>query len=457
MTTVSSPDPRSAAQSAVHQGSQSESKPAIQRVLTGITTSGTPHLGNYVGSIRPSVRASRAAHVQSFYFLADYHALIKTGDPARVQRSTLEIAASWLAAGVDPERVTFYRQSDIPEIPELTWFLTCVTGKGILNRAHAYKASVDKNTAAGQEPDADVTAGLFMYPVLMGADILMFNAHSVPVGRDQIQHIEMARDMAASFNHRYGAHFVLPQAAIEESVATLPGLDGRKMSKSYDNTIPLFAPREELKKLIAGIVTDSKLPGQPKDSAGSALYQIYQAFATQAEAQAMQEAYANGIGWGDAKQMLFERIDGEIAPMRAAYEALMADPAKVEAILLAGAAKARQQSTPFMHSLRRAVGLRSMSEVQANTKTKASKTAQAAFKQYRENDGKFYFKLVNAKGQILLQSTAFDSPKDAGVAISKLRQMGASALPDLAACLEPLTLAEQVILDGTLSQMRDQM
>jgi tryptophanyl-tRNA synthetase len=178
---------------------------STQRVLTGITTSGTPHLGNYVGAVRPAVQASLASGVQSFYFLADYHALIKTGDPARVQRSTLEIAATWLAAGLNPDKVFFYRQSDIPEIPELTWLLTCVCGKGLLNRAHAYKASVDKNTAAGTEPDDGVTAGLFMYPVLMAADIIMFNAHRVPVGRDQIQHIEMARDMAASFNHLYMA------------------------------------------------------------------------------------------------------------------------------------------------------------------------------------------------------------------------------------------------------------
>jgi tryptophanyl-tRNA synthetase len=224
--------------------------------------------------------------VESYYFLADYHALIKIDEPARIQRSTLEIAASWLAAGLDPARVVFYRQSDVPEIPELTWFLTCVTGKGILNRAHAYKASVDKNSAAALDPDTDVSAGLFMYPVLMGADILMFNAHHVPVGRDQVQHIEMARDMAHSFNHRYGEHFVPPQAAIEESVATLPGLDGRKMSKSYDNTIPLFAPRAELKKLIAGIKTDSRTPGEPKDTEGSALFQIYQAFASAQETAA---------------------------------------------------------------------------------------------------------------------------------------------------------------------------
>ncbi|MEN9904407.1 MAG: hypothetical protein RLZZ555_972, partial [Pseudomonadota bacterium] len=212
------------------------------RVLTGITTSGTPHLGNYVGAVRPTVRASRLPNTESFLFLADYHALIKTGDPARVQRSTLEIAATWIACGLEPAKVTFYRQSDIPEIPELTWFLTCLTGKGLLNRAHAYKAMLDRNAAAGVDPDDGVNAGLFMYPVLMAADILMFNANLVPVGRDQVQHIEMARDMASSFNHQYGEHFVLPEAVIEDAVATLPGLDGRKMSKSYDNTIPLFAP-----------------------------------------------------------------------------------------------------------------------------------------------------------------------------------------------------------------------
>jgi tryptophanyl-tRNA synthetase len=297
---------------------------SVTRFLTGITTSGTPHLGNYVGSIRPSVRASLRTDVESFYFLADYHALIKVEDPARIQRSTLEIAASWLAAGLDPERVTFYRQSDIPEIPELTWFLTCVTGKGILNRAHAYKAAVDKNTAAGTDTDADVTAGLFMYPVLMGADILMFNAHKVPVGRDQVQHLEMARDMANSFNHRYGQHFVLPEVVIEESVATLPGTDGRKMSKSYDNTIPLFASRAQLKKLIGGIVTDSRAPGEPKEVEGSALFQIYQAFASDDETSALRQAYASGIGWADAKQMVFERLDREITPMRERYEALIA-------------------------------------------------------------------------------------------------------------------------------------
>ena len=426
------------------------------RFLTGITTSGTPHLGNYVGSIRPSVRASQRADVESFYFLADYHALIKVGEPARVQRSTLEIAASWLAAGLDPERVTFYRQSDIPEIPELTWFLTCVTGKGLLNRAHAYKAAVDKNTAAGVDIDSDVTAGLFMYPVLMGADILMFNAHKVPVGRDQVQHLEMARDMASSFNHRYGAHFTLPEVVIEESVATLPGTDGRKMSKSYDNTIPLFSSRAELKKLIAGIVTDSRLPGEAKEVEGSALFQIFQAFAGEDETVALRKAYADGIAWGDAKALVFERLDAEITPMRERYEALIADPAKIEAILLHGAAKARAIATPFMAGVRHAVGLRNLGSTDTGKKAKAdAKAALPSFKQYREKDGRFAFKLVDPKGRLLLQSQGFASPKDAGAAIARLQQVGATALPAFEGQVAAADGVSQDEIAAALQQLAD--
>ena len=408
------------------------------RVLTGITTTGTPHLGNYVGSIRASVRASLQPGVQSFYFLADYHALIKCDEPARIQRSTLEIAASWLAAGLDPERVTFYRQSDIPEIPELTWFLTCVTGKGLLNRAHAYKAMLDKNAAAGAEADNDVSAGLFMYPVLMGADILMFKAHKVPVGRDQIQHIEMARDMAASFNHLYGNLLVAPEALIDDNVALLPGLDGRKMSKSYDNTLALFGPREQLKKQIMSIVTDSRAPGEPKSTDGSALYQIYRAFADDAEAAAFAQAFADGIAWGDAKQRLFERIDAEIGPMRERYQHLIAHPEEVEQLLLRGAEKARAIATPFMRELRHAVGLRPLqAAAQAGKAPAAIKTeVRASFKQYREQDGRFYFKLVDATGQVLLQSRGFDSPREAGQAVKRLQTDGAAAFDALGAQLD---------------------
>ena len=425
------------------------------RFLTGITPSGTPHLGNYAGMMRPAIEASRDKKVENFYFLADYHALIKCQDPERVQRSTIEIAASWLAAGLDPEHVTFYRQSDIPEIPELTWFLTCVTGKGLLNRAHAYKASVDKNNAAGTEPDDGVTAGLFMYPVLMGADILIFNAHKVPVGRDQVQHLEMARDMASSFNHIYGSdYFTLPEAVVEESVATLPGLDGRKMSKSYNNTIPLFAPREQLKKLINGITTDSRAPGEAKEVEGSALFQIFQAFASEEETEALRKQYAEGIAWGDAKQILFERIDREIAPMRERYEYLMAHPEELEEILRAGGVKARKLATPFVQKLRSAVGIRNLSQT-SQTKAKTAKAALPQFKQYREADGQFYFKLVAADGQLLLQSLGFAAPKDAGQSIGQLQRDGAAALAALKPRLQTLdNISDNLVLQA-LDQLRE--
>ncbi|MDR2336039.1 MAG: tryptophan--tRNA ligase [Burkholderiaceae bacterium] len=408
------------------------------RFLSGITPSGTPHLGNYAGMIRPAIRASKAPGVESYYFLADYHALIKAHDPERVHRSTLEIAATWLAAGLDPEHVTFYRQSALPEIPELTWLLTCVTGKGLLNRAHAYKASVDKNVEAGRETDDGVTAGLFMYPVLMAADILIFNAQKVPVGRDQIQHIEMARDIASSFNHLYGEHFTLPEAVIEESVATLAGLDGRKMSKSYDNTIPLFTPRDQLKKLIGSIVTDSRAPGEPKEVEGSALFQMYQAFALPEETEAMRKAYAEGIAWGDAKQMLYECIDREVTPMRATYDDLMANPEKVEAALAIGEERAKAHAAAFLKDLRGAVGLRRLSAPTARKAVKETKAALPSFKQYREADGKFYFKLVAADGKLLLQSTGFTAPKDAGQAIAQLQKQGSAALAAIAPHLAPV-------------------
>ncbi|HSH27114.1 MAG TPA: tryptophan--tRNA ligase, partial [Wenzhouxiangella sp.] len=265
------------------------------RVLTGITTTGTPHLGNYVGAIKPAIAASRDTAIDAFYFLADYHALVKCEEPERVQRSTLEIAATWLALGLDTSRSIFYRQSDITEIPELTWLLTCVTAKGLMNRAHAYKAAVDENTEAGEDPDWGITMGLFSYPVLMAADILMFNAHRVPVGRDQMQHLEMARDIAGRFNHRHGEHFTLPEAVIDEHVATLPGTDGRKMSKSYDNTIPLWLPEKQLRKAIMRIKTNSQEPGEPKDPDSAAVYSVYAAFASESQRAEMRQAFADGI------------------------------------------------------------------------------------------------------------------------------------------------------------------
>ncbi len=400
------------------------------RVLTGIKPTGVPHLGNYVGAIRPAVAASRAQGVESFFFLADYHALISTQDPLRVQRSTLEIAASWLACGLDRERVAFYRQSDVPETTELTWLLTCVAGKGLLNRAHAYKAAVDRNRAEGDDDDAGVTAGLYMYPVLMAADILLFNAHRVPVGRDQVQHIEMARDFAQRFNHLYGEHFTLPEAAIEEQVATLPGLDGRKMSKSYDNVIPLFAPREELRRLVFSILTDSRLPGEAKDTEGSALFQLYQAFADVDETAAMRSAYAEGIAWGEAKERVFERIDAELAPLRERYRELAADPAAIERMLRHGGERLRdEEARPFLAQLRSAVGLRDLAtvrgEADADGGTGAAKLAPPQFKQYREDDGRFHFKLVDGD-VLLLQGAGFESPREAGRIVALLKS-GAAA------------------------------
>jgi len=385
------------------------------RVLTGITTTGSPHLGNYVGAIRPAIAASRDPGVESFYFLADYHALVKCDDPARIQRSTLEIAASWLACGLDPGKVYFYRQSDIPEIPELTWLLTCVTAKGLLNRAHAYKAATDVNREKGDDPDAGINAGLYMYPVLMAADILLFHANRVPVGRDQIQHIEMARDIGQRFNHLYGGeYFTLPEAAIEGNVAMLPGLDGRKMSKSYDNTIPLWLPQKDLRKAILGIVTNSQLPGEPKNPDESHLFSIYQAFASAEETAAMRKAYADGIGWGDAKQKLFERIDAELAPLRERYEALIATPERIEEALLAGAERTRVLSRPFVARLRHAVGLRSLRsgiEAVAGKTERAEKPALQPVV-FREKDA-FAFKVLDAKRDVLATQGGFADPKSA--------------------------------------------
>jgi len=398
------------------------------RILTGITTTGTPHLGNYAGAIRPAIIASRQSDADSFYFLADYHALIKCDDPLRIQRSRLEIAATWLAAGLDVERVTFYRQSDIPEIPELTWLLTCVAAKGLLNRAHAYKASVDKNVEAGEDPDAGITMGLFSYPVLMAADILMFNAHQVPVGRDQIQHVEMARDIGQRFNHLFGKgkeFFVMPEALIEESVATLPGLDGRKMSKSYDNTIPLFSSAKEMKDAISRIVTDSRLPGEAKDPDNSHLFTLYQAFATKEQSNEFRSDLVQGLGWGDAKQRLFQLLDSELGEARENYHRLIERPADLEDILQAGAQKARRIATPFLGELREAVGLRSFrttTQTVAATKKKASKGAR--FVSFREDDGSFRFRLLAADGEQLLLSRLFADGKAAGAVTKQLQQGG---------------------------------
>ena len=330
---------------------------ATQRVLTGITTTGTPHLGNYVGAIRPSIEASRDASVESFFFLADYHALIKCQDPELVRQSTKEIAATWLALGLNTDQALFYRQSDIPEIPELTWILNCNAAKGLMNRAHAYKAAVQANEEAGEDPDFAITMGLFSYPVLMAADILMFNAERIPVGKDQIQHVEMARDIAGRFNHNFADVFTLPEAVVDDSVAVLQGLDGRKMSKSYNNTIPLFLPEKQLRKHINKIKTNLLEPGDPKDPDDSTVFQVWAAFADEAETARMRTEFENGIAWGEAKKQLFELVNGELAEARERYNELMDEPAHIEAELLKGAERAREHASALIARVRDAVGI----------------------------------------------------------------------------------------------------
>jgi tryptophanyl-tRNA synthetase len=344
-----------------------------QTVLTGITTTGTPHIGNYLGAIKPAIEASKNPAFNSYFFLADFHALIKCQEPDRVAQSTREIAATWLALGLDADKAIFYRQTDIPEITELTWILTCLTSKGLMNRAHAYKASVDANREAGKDDlDDGVTMGLFSYPILMAADILMFNADIIPVGKDQVQHIEMARDIAGRFNHQFEPLFTLPQAQVDEETQLIPGLDGRKMSKSYNNTIPLFCSSDELRKLINQIVTDAREPGEPKDP-DNTLMHLYRCFANEAESAAMRQRFIEGIGWGDAKTELFEYLDAHLSGPRKRYNALMNDLGAVEEILLKGAERAREYATPFLAKVRHAVGIRSLTDTSSSRQQKVVK------------------------------------------------------------------------------------
>ena len=405
------------------------------RVLTGVTPSGTLHLGNYVGAIRPAIQKSRAEGTESFYFLSDYHALIKTSDPDRVEKSRIQIAATWLACGLDPKRVHFYRQSDLPETVELNWILNCVTSKGLMNRAHAYKAKVEANEAAGEDPDNNVTMGLFCYPILMAADILIFKANFIPVGRDQIQHIEMCRDIATRFNQMYGNGeeiFPLPEALVDEDTAILPGLDGRKMSKSYDNVIPLFEGGEKaLREAIMKIVTDSKLPGEPKDPDSTSLTALYDAFASHEERNEFRKKLQEGLGWGEAKEIVFQKINSEIGPMRERYEAYMQEPEKVEAILREGVERIRPMARALVDQCCNAVGLRTFKPLQEKKAAAKAKKSKASLKQYREKDGLFYFKLVNGQGKTLLTAGGLPSGKEVGAHLQSFKTSGLGALKDI--------------------------
>lgn len=332
-----------------------------KRVLTGVTTTGIPHLGNYVGAIRPAVRVAQNPDTESFLFLADYHGIIKCHEPEMIHQSTQAVAATWLACGLDPERTTFYRQSDIPEVMELNWILTCITAKGLMNRAHAYKAAVQANAENNQEdPDHGVEMGLYSYPILMTADILMFNANEVPVGRDQIQHVEMARDIAGRFNHRFKEVFTLPEVKIDENVELLVGLDGRKMSKSYGNTIPLFQTPKQRQKSVNKIVTNLKEPGEPKQKDESPLFEIYQAFSTPEETREFEKMLNEGLAWGEAKKLLAAKIGAELDDKTDVYNDLIAHPSRIEDILQAGAAKARAEAKELLAEAKDAVGIRTL-------------------------------------------------------------------------------------------------
>ncbi len=331
---------------------------AKMTVLTGVKPTGQPHIGNYLGAIRPALKLAQDPSVETWLFIADYHTLTTAPDPKRMREMTYEVAATWLACGLDPAHTVFYRQSDIPEIMELNWILSCFTPKGLMNRAHAYKAKVQENQEQGKEDlDFGVNMGLYNYPILMSADILMFSAGKVPVGEDQIQHIEIARDIAQKFNRQYGEVLRLPSFVVQEKGKSIPGLDGRKMSKSYDNYIPLFEEPNKLKKLVARIKSDSLPPEAPKSTEGSIIFELYESFASAEQIAAMREKYAKGISWGVAKEELFHAMDAYLQGPREKYKALMADRSQIDQLLKAGAERAREKSVPFLKTIRKAMGI----------------------------------------------------------------------------------------------------
>ena len=325
--------------------------------LTGIKPTGTPHIGNYFGAIKPAIEL--AENYDARYFIADYHALNTVKDPVLLKHMTRTLAATWLACGLDPDTMMFYRQSDVPETFELTTILMAFTAKGLMNRAHAYKASVQENVLENNDPDAGVNMGLYTYPVLMAADILLFDTNIVPVGKDQKQHVEIAADIAQSLNYTYGKDLlVVPEPVISETTQVVVGLDGRKMSKSYDNVIPLFMASKKFRKIIMKIVTNSQEVEEPKDPDTSHIFSLYKLFASDTEQQAARERYlAGGMGWGHAKQELFEIMDAHFAPMREKYDLLMEDPAHIEKVLKEGAEKARVIASATVNRLRSAIGI----------------------------------------------------------------------------------------------------
>ncbi|WRP08604.1 tryptophan--tRNA ligase [Rossellomorea aquimaris] len=328
-----------------------------KHVLTGIKPTGSIHLGNYIGAIKPALHLAENQSYNAAYFVADYHGLTKIHDQHEMKELSYGVAAAWLALGLNPDRAIFYRQSDVPEIFELSWILSCFAPKGLMNRAHAYKSLVEENENSGKDVDAGVNMGLFTYPILMAADILLFQTELVPVGKDQIQHVEIARDIAENFNKQYGETFVIPEYVIQKETAVLPGLDGRKMSKSYNNTIPLFEEPKKLQKLINKIKTDSTPHEEPKDPDSSVIFSLYKEFATSEQVEEMRRRFQGGIGWGEAKKELFQVMNSFIEEPRSKYEELMASPHMLDDILQNGAKKAREKTIPFMKEIKREIGI----------------------------------------------------------------------------------------------------
>jgi tryptophanyl-tRNA synthetase len=338
----------------------------VKRILTGIKPTGSPHIGNYLGAIRPALQLAQLPDTQAMYFIADYHALTSVHPPEHsaeeMDRQTRDVASTWIAFGLDPEKTLFYRQSDIPEVFELAWIFACFSPKGWMNKMHAYKAHLDDAAAKGipeEERDAGIDVGTYTYPILMAADIVLFDADYVPVGKDQKQHVEIARDMAQRINHAYKKQVLkLPEAKVDEQTAVVPGLDGRKMSKSYDNTIPLLAPAKQLRKTVMKIVTDSTPPEAPKDPDTSLIFTLYKQFATPEQVAELRTRYASGIGWGEAKGALADAIEAVVAEPRKVYDDLMADRARLDKLLAQGAEKARACAGPVLARVRDAIGVR---------------------------------------------------------------------------------------------------
>ena len=324
--------------------------------LSGIKPTGTLHIGNYLGMIKPAF--DLIENYQTLYFVADYHALTTLKDKLRLNRYVYDVAATLLALGLDPQKVIFFRQSDIPQIFEFTWILSCFTAKGLLNRAHAYKAAVETNINDGKQPDADINAGLFNYPVLMAADILLYGSHFVPVGQDQRQHVEIARDIAVALNHLYEEVLTVPEALIQERVMTIPGVDGRKMSKNYNNTIPIFSDPDTLRKQVMRIVTDSKRPEDPKNPDECSVYSIFKYFASPEAIESRHKAYLNGgLAYSEIKQELFELLNDFFGRRRDTYLQLRDDKHHLDHILNQGAESARAIAGPVLENVRRAIGI----------------------------------------------------------------------------------------------------